>query len=268
VADPDLQPVLLRMSEPQRMALGSVLGLHDPKQPEEATFSHAIAAAKGKGGIPFARLSRSEQVDELEAELSSAGGHTIANLFRGGEGVSYREVVGDVAEELKVALPPQWEVQSAEALIVQAVLSKWIGGLTADQRQDLVARLENIAAEHGNPIGVAGGALLVLTTAQLSGFGVYLAASTVVGGLTGLLGLTLPFAFYAGMSKVVSILIGPVGWGALAVGWLGAPSMKKLLPSVVMVAAARNAPADGIGDRLVPLDGPPSEEGVGRAQLS
>ena len=37
-------------------------------------------------------------------------------------------------------------------------------------------------------------------------------ASTLVGGLTSAIGLTLPFAFYTGMSSVLSIVTGPVGW--------------------------------------------------------
>ena len=37
-------------------------------------------------------------------------------------------------------------------------------------------------------------------------------ASTVVGGLTSILGITLPFVFYTSMSTVLSVITGPIGW--------------------------------------------------------
>jgi len=37
-------------------------------------------------------------------------------------------------------------------------------------------------------------------------------ASTFVGGVTSVIGVTLPFAFYTGMSSVLSVVTGPIGW--------------------------------------------------------
>ena len=85
---------------------------------------------------------------------------------------------------------------------------------------------------------VAGGIIL----AQASGFGVYMMASSVLASVTSALGISLPFAAFTGLSKAVSILIGPIGWTALG-GWtlykINSPNIKKLLPSVLMVAAIR-----------------------------
>jgi hypothetical protein len=36
-------------------------------------------------------------------------------------------------------------------------------------------------------------------------------ASSVVGGLTSALGVTLPFAFYTSMSSLIATVIGPIG---------------------------------------------------------
>lgn len=54
-----------------------------------------------------------------------------------------------------------------------------------------------------------------ITAAQLSGFGVYMLASSTVGAITSLLGITLPFAFYTTMSSTIAFVIGPVGFIAL-----------------------------------------------------
>ena len=68
-----------------------------------------------------------------------------------------------------------------------------------------------------------GGALLgsasifgALTAARLSGFGVYLLASTSLSALTTAASLTLPFAVYTTMSSAIAVIIGPAGWGAAA----------------------------------------------------
>ena len=58
-----------------------------------------------------------------------------------------------------------------------------------------------------------------LTAASASGFSMYIMASTIVGGITGILGITLPFAFYTGMSSILSIVTGPIGW-TLGLGYL------------------------------------------------
>ena len=91
-----------------------------------------------------------------------------------------------------------------------------------------------------------GGVLAALAAAQLSGFGVYLAASTAVGAITGILGIALPFPFYVGMAKAIAVIIGPIGWAALGIAAfykLGSPNMKKLLPAVLFIAAERNSPS-------------------------
>jgi uncharacterized protein YaaW (UPF0174 family) len=82
-----------------------------------------------------------------------------------------------------------------------------------------------------------------MVAARMSGFGVYLMASTVLGGLTSALGLTLPFAVYMGMSQAIALVLGPVGWAALAGGvvWtLNQPNWDRLAFGVVYVSVMRD----------------------------
>ena len=88
---------------------------------------------------------------------------------------------------------------------------------------------------------LGGGAM---AAAKMSGFGVYLMASTVLGGLTNALGLTLPFAVYMGMSQAIALVLGPVGWAALAGGvvWtLNQPNWERLTLGVIYVSLLRDA---------------------------
>src|SRR5690606_19261128 len=72
----------------------------------------------------------------------------------------------------------------------------------------LIAEQEGLTSEQIKSLNTIG----LLTAANLSGFGMYVMASTVVGGISGVLGVTLPFAFYTGMSSFLSFITGPVGW--------------------------------------------------------
>jgi uncharacterized protein YaaW (UPF0174 family) len=82
--------------------------------------------------------------------------------------------------------------------------------------------------------------IAMLGVAQVSGFGIYMAASTALGFLTHAVGVTLPFALFSGMTSTIAFVIGPVGW--LSVGLWGAwqltePEWKKLIPALIYIIA-------------------------------
>ena len=82
-----------------------------------------------------------------------------------------------------------------------------------------------------------------LTAAQLSGFGIYLLASTSLGALTGVLGVTLPFAAYTMMSTAIATIIGPVGWigaGLFLIWKLTGPNYKRLIPAILYISMLRS----------------------------
>jgi len=83
-----------------------------------------------------------------------------------------------------------------------------------------------------------------LTAAQVSGFGIYLLATSGLGAITGLIGVTAPFVLYTGLTSLISVAIGPVGWLA-AIGYaiykFDKPKYKALVSVVLFLASARAA---------------------------
>ena len=82
-----------------------------------------------------------------------------------------------------------------------------------------------------------------IVLARLSGFHIYLLATTVLGAFTGALGITLPFVIYTTLTRVISIVIGPIGWvalGILTVFHLNQPNWSKLIPGIVYISYLRN----------------------------
>ena len=87
----------------------------------------------------------------------------------------------------------------------------------------------------------------MMTLGKMSGFGVYLLASTVLGSLTSALGITLPFAVYVGMSQAIALILGPVGWAALAgstLFMLNQPNWNRLTLAVVYISVLRNSASE------------------------
>lgn len=88
-------------------------------------------------------------------------------------------------------------------------------------------------------------ALGAISAAQASGFGVYLLATTTLGAITQSLSITLPFVIYTGLTKAISIIIGPIGWAGLgfSVFWkLTGPDWKRLLPALVYIITVKYRP--------------------------
>lgn len=90
--------------------------------------------------------------------------------------------------------------------------------LTPEQREQLLTKIErDTGSSIANKAGIAamsGGLAIgaLSATVAFTGFAFYTTMSSVICAAAGLLGVTLPFAAYAGVSTTVGALTGPPGW--------------------------------------------------------
>lgn len=208
-------------------------------------------------------LSEREQIrwlnthrNELEDHLSFVGSSFLSYMV--GNGKSYREIVMDMAQKLNVEYQAQDSTTEIEQSIIRKVWNDTVARMAPGQRQELLAQTEALAAKYGIGLGKEFAGFATLTVAQMSGFGVYLLGSTLLGAINGALGLGLGFGAFTGLSSLISTVIGPVGWAALGlftVLKLGRPNYKKLLPAILLIATARAAQDPA----LLPSPGTPNE---------
>jgi uncharacterized protein YaaW (UPF0174 family) len=184
-------------------------------------------------------VTRPVSASGLEYALLKAGSHSVASIVRGSH-IGYREVVADVI--VKLGQPKPVEGTSVADLEKQAIgvaLQLALDKATPEQRRAILAELGRGQTGSNVVFATATGGLVV---AQLSGFGLYLGASTALGLVSGALGVVLPFAVYTTMSSLLAVVTGPVGWLALA-GWavvkFGGTDYKKTVPGVFAVTALR-----------------------------
>ncbi len=196
--------------------------------------------------------------------IESAGGNSIVNLIRGG-GVSYLEMLNDIAKQFRLANTlPSYQILNIEIPEIRAIndddAMALIRSHTEDFENRIVAEFLRRAYERMNPDermkfddalertlesrGISPGQKLagaagIMAVANMGGFATYTLVSSVLSAMS--FG-TLGFGAYTFASSLLHVLIGPVGWIALAsygATWLGRPDQKKCLSVIVLIAMLR-----------------------------
>jgi len=128
--------------------------------------------------------------------------------------LTYNQVLDKLTKKKNLVIDNNDSIQQKEEKILLYKFKKFVDNLSPEEKEKFESEIQKYTKENGvNKDQVLSvGAISTLTIANLSGFGLYLMASTIVGGLTSILGITLPFVFYTSMSSVLSIITGPIGW--------------------------------------------------------
>lgn len=177
-------------------------------------------------------------VDLLADELRLFGGNTIANFFRGGVGVSYNEVVCDVANKLRISYNKNSKIERIEELILQKVFEDRVEQLSEEEKSIFLKEMGVV----GIPVG-ASATMIAQMILKIGGFKSYQLAVIVANFIAKIfLGRGLSFAANAALTKSLSFFVGPVGWGASALWMLvdiAGPSYRTTIPCVAYIAALR-----------------------------
>lgn len=159
----------------------------------------------------------------LVRELQHFGGNTFVNLFRR-NGVSYSEIVDDVASHLKMKVQAAASVEEKEALIIDCVFTSSWKKMSDDERRQILRGM-GISASVSLDIPVWQKAALVANG---------LAQTTA--------GKVLPLIAGLGIGRVLGVLTGPVGLaitGLYTAYDISNPAFRVILPCVVQIAWIR-----------------------------
>lgn len=214
---------------------------------------HATTAEKSNLTAILGIELNSEPVAIANA-LRKAGSNTAASLLRGSN-VQYEEVARDVAVKLgSKGMPKPSTASELERFAVGAAMGQMLAEASPQERSAILTGLAKSQANSATGIATATGGLAL---ANLSGFGLYIAASSSLAALTSAVGLTLPFAVYTGVSSVLATVTGPVGWAALALFAIikvGGADYKKTVPGVIAIAASQARLIANQEDEIVKLN--------------
>lgn len=163
------------------------------------------------------------------------------------DGPTYYQIVQSVARRLKIRADDGDSVEHLEREISQQLFNAMWEKMTPEQREELARKLKEAMGSDKFTAGFTTGAGLyaALMAANLSGFGVYMLATTVLSALTSTLSLTLPFVAYTAVTRALSVVLGPVGFlgaGLLTLHHLTGPNWQKTTNAIVYISMLRNAP--------------------------
>ncbi len=209
---------------------------------------------KGEGRISLAastcamlvRARKEGAIDEtaralVAEELSRFGGNSLMNLFRGGGGVSYREIARDVADHLKASHRADSDVAGLETAILEKLTEQSLSKMSEDDKVDF---FKQFGMRYAVGSGAAASAGLVASIVASNTAGYQLSAMIANGVVRALLGRGLGFGL--GSATGGAALVGPVAV-ALSVIWglygLTSPAYRITVPCVVHVAYMRRKQA-------------------------
>ena len=176
--------------------------------------------------------------EEIAEELQYYGGNTFANTFRG-TGVTYREILEDVAKKQKVNFNSNNSVEQIEQYFLQSIMEKTIEGMSEEELENFLKEM-NAGKIVGTKQALTAGALTAL---RLGGFGTYKMAVVVANAVAkSLLGRGLTFAGNATLTRTLGVALGPIGWIITAL-WtaidIASPAYRVTIPCVIQVAYMR-----------------------------
>lgn len=236
-ADSDLE----FLAECENQDLGMLFSIltTDPKDGQKR---HTQSLIGSKGHKQHGENYRAYWRD-IAAELQTYGGNSISNLFRGGKGVTYCEILMDVCSKVKANINKQDSVSRIENALLMKILEKSLTNMKQDE-------LEKLAQELGeeNTSVITASKIVVLLQANIAS-NPYLWSSIItlllqrLGFNIGQLVLTTTGTFVAPrILPFISVLAGPIGF-TLSGLWLASdiagPAYRVTVPACLYVAALR-----------------------------
>lgn len=175
---------------------------------------------------------------ELVDEFRLFGGNSIANFFRG-EGPEYYEILRDVARKNDVDYSANDSNSSVEKQLLQKLFMDTINNASDE---DLIKMMKELGIPTTNYSREAATAALLLAW-KAGGFQSYILLVSVVNAVMKfLIGRGLSIAGNAALTRMASIVMGPIGWVLTAL-WtiidIAGPAYRVTVPAVIQIAYIR-----------------------------
>ncbi|MDP8078645.1 DUF3944 domain-containing protein [Phocoenobacter skyensis] len=172
---------------------------------------------------------------EIIADLQTFGANTFVTLVRGGKGVTYREILCDVCDTLKVNFNKESATALIEKNLLDKVLEKSIEELSEEELNAVAEKL-NIPTENMGK--------QALTSAVLVGIRKTMTTPVFLELGWGIFGISTVGTLLAGTTfgRILGAATGPIGWG-LTGAWtlmdIASPAKRVTVPAVIQIAFLR-----------------------------
>lgn len=179
-------------------------------------------------------------LSELVDEFRLFGGNSFANLFRG-NGPDYTEILRDVAKRNKVSFSKRNTDEQIEQYLLQKLFDESLNNASDAELMEMVKELGYPTTNFTRQVVIA----TLITAWKAGGFQSYILLVSVVNAVMKfLIGRGLSFAANAALTRMASIMMGPVGWVLTAL-WtivdIAGPAYRVTVPAVIQIAYIRES---------------------------
>lgn len=205
------------------------------KDGNERLTEELTTSEKYKHNYPIHR----EYWDLIAAEVQCFGANTIATIFRGGEGVLYKEILMNVSDKLSVNYNKKASTEVIEMNLLMKILTDSLEKMSAEELKSIVDELGLKTTNYTKQAVVAA----LQAAIQFGKFRAFQVAVVVANAVAKILlqrGLT--FAANRTITRALSIFAGPIGWVITGVWTLidvAGPAYRVTIPSVIQIAYMR-----------------------------
>lgn len=177
---------------------------------------------------------------DLASKLQSYGGNTLMNVFRSGQGPSYKSMVYDVCKYLKVkGISKHDTAEEMEQKLLVAISTKTIGKMSEEQARTIMEECDVKGYDYSRAGLVA--AINALQMANRRLFFMVINSVMKMFGQTPLVRGKI-MASKGLLSHEIGIICGPIGWiilkGCAALDMMG-PAYHVTVPAIIQVAYMR-----------------------------
>ncbi|WP_285422820.1 ubiquinol-cytochrome C chaperone family protein [Pseudomonas sp. efr-133-TYG-103a] len=173
-------------------------------------------------------------------ELTRFGGNSLVNLFRGGSGVPYRELLADVAGHVGAKNEASANCAEMEMAIITKVFAQSLARMSEEDRKTLFESLGGLAYRPGMGPGALAALLASLGSSGLASYNV--AAVVASATMSSLVGRGVVLAGSSTLGRGLAVLAGPVGWAITGI-WtafdLASPAYRVTVPCVIQIGHMR-----------------------------
>lgn len=177
-------------------------------------------------------------LSELVEEFRLFGGNSFANLFRG-NGPEYTEILRDVAKRNKVSFSKRNTDEQIEQYLLQKLFDESLNNASDAELMEMMKELGYPTTNFTRQVAIA----TLMTAWKAGDFQSYILLVSVVNAVMKfLIGRGLSFAANAALTRMASIMMGPVGWVLTAL-WtivdIAGPAYRVTVPAVIQIAYIR-----------------------------
>lgn len=173
-------------------------------------------------------------------EFREFGGNSFANIFRGG-GPEYSEILRDVAKRNKVSFNKKSSDERIERLLLQKLFEDSVENASDEELKNMMDELGYPTTNFSRQAAMA----TLMTAWKAGGFKSYMLLVSVVNAVMKfLVGRGLSLAANAALTRMASIMMGPVGWVLTALWTLidiAGPAYRVTVPAVIQIAYIRQS---------------------------